>query len=348
MVKKTKIKSKKNEKTLSYKNKDSININGMINKTKRKIILKNIKNISKLNNTVSFQINPNSKKEFEKEYYKRYLYYIKEEFNSTILTMLYNFLLISGVIPDSYKDNRYFINEFIEIIINLLINEMELVIASLILDSMGWVQEGAEPWKYIYYICLYAKNRASDKFCFTILANILEENNPGFIDSYNKWININFNSNKKKEEQFKIMKINERYKELMKPLINDNKSHINYNELVNKIFLYSKKRHGEIIVQEQENKKNFDEENKKINYINDNNDNNDIYNLRLSQLKGNLHHDPLNLSNNPSGFFTPGRQSNFDIPFNYLGLSRNASNKSLNSLEGDIYKVSSMRFNNNQ
>ena len=242
-------------KKLKTNNKDSkkanenLNLSSIINKTKKKLSSTKKNNLTKLNTTVIFTINSNPlfQEEFEKEYQKRYLFYLREEFNSKVLTMFFNYISLTKTIPSSYKNNRYFLKEFIKIIFNLLINEIDLVAITLILDSMGWIKDGTDPWKYIYYISLKAKEKFSSENSLSFILKILEKNNPGFIDSYNKWaIKIN---DVKGLNVISVAKTNERFRELMKPAFLDGvqKKYINYNEIVNKIVGENKKEKTEQI-----------------------------------------------------------------------------------------------------
>ena len=81
-----------------------------------------------------------------------------EEFNSNIITMFFNYISSTTIIPNSFKNNRYFLKEFLKIIVDLLINEIDFATTALIFDYLGWIKEGEDPWLYIYFICLNAKS----------------------------------------------------------------------------------------------------------------------------------------------------------------------------------------------
>ena len=219
------------------KNREKLNISSIIRNTKKKLFFKKTNNLPKINTTVIFKINSNPllQEEFEKEYCKRYLFYVKEEFNFKIINMFFNYISLSTIIPNSFKNNIYFLKEFLKIIIDLLMNEIDLVTMTLIFDKIGWIAEGSDPWIYLYYICLYTKEKVMSENSYLNLEKILEKNNYGFINSFNKLKN-NINI-KEKLEQIEIIKTNERFRELKKAFnLNDNESKIiNYNEIVNKI-----------------------------------------------------------------------------------------------------------------
>ena len=341
MVKKVKIQKKSKE-----INKETINLSSTIKNIRTKLYYKRKNHFGEINTTVFFKINSNAslQEKYENEYHKRFLFYIKEEFNSKIITMFFNYITSTNIIPNKFKYNRYFLKEFLKIIIDLFINEIDLVTMTLILDNIGWINEGSEPWLYIYYVCLYAKEKASSENSYSILTKILEKNNPGFIDSFNKWTYKIGNNEKIKATD--ISKTNERFRELMKPMhLNDSqKKFINYNEIVNKIVSM-----------------NMQKENiapKNLIYKNNQNINlmpNNILNPVM------IHHSPLenasyptniNVINNKSKSPKKPGQSNLDLQQNnssrLFELSRGASKTSFmgNYFDTDLFKAPSIKFNN--
>lgn len=333
-------------KKLKTNNKDSkkanenLNLSSIINKTKKKLSSTKKNDLTKLNTTVIFTINSNPlfQEEFEKEYQKRYLFYLREEFNSKVLTMFFNYISLTKTIPNSYKNNRYFLKEFIKIIFNLLINEIDLVAITLILDSMGWIKEGTDPWKYIYYISLKAKEKFSSENSLSFILKILEKNNPGFTDSYNKW------ASKKNDVKglnvISVAKTNERFRELMKPIfMNESQNKfINYNEIVIKIIEMSKMKENIVPSKNIKIKENLND----INKIQ--------YPLEPGLLRNSL---------NPSIIFDgplrmgqqldippPSNQSFYDSKFLDLsrGGSRNNSSFLLySSLEQESFRIQNMK-----
>ena len=368
MVKKTKIQKKPKE---DNKHRKNVNLSLITKKTHFKLLLNNKYNISTLNTTIIFKVNDNPllQDKIDIEYYKLYILYLKEEMNSKIITMFFNYISLSKVIPNSFKNDRYFLQEFLKILVNLLINEIDLVIVTLLLDTLGWIEHGSEPWVYIYYISLIAKEKTTSGNTFSILMKILDKNNKGFKESFLQWrgnkniLNI--------LQQIEITKTNERLRDLMKP-INLNKDqikYINYNELVNRIIMNSKK------------KENIPPSINDISNINNNNINNSItpkkkniiINNKFNQYNYNPFKQPINQMNpldvipyhrgliyNYNKYGSPSKiakQPLLDIQQNssfyndkFFDLSRNGSRNnsffSFNSFDGDLSKMSSMRFNN--
>ena len=363
MVKKIKIQKKLKE---DNKHKKNVNLSLITRKTKFKLLLNNKYNISTLNTTIVFKVNENPllQDKIDIEYNKIYLSYLKEEINSKIITMFFNYISLSKVIPNSFKNDRYFLQEFLKILVNLLINEIDLVVVTLILDTLGWIEQGSEPWVYIYYICLSAKEKTTSDNTFSILMKILDKNNNGFKESFLQWMN---NKNIKNAlQQIDITKTNERLRDLMKPLnLNqDQIKYINYNELVNKIIMNSKQKENippsinnisNINTSFNENKKNIILNNKFNQY-------------NFNQIKQPINQMiPLDVMPYQSGFIynynkygSPskiGKQTLLDIQQNnsfyndkFFDLSRNGSRNNsffgLSSFDGELGKMPSMRFNN--
>ena len=334
----------------SEQKKEYYNLSSLTNKARLRLLSKKNSNFASINTTVKFNINSNPLKqdEFEKEYYKRYLFYIKEEFNSAIITMFFNYISSTAIIPNSFKNNRYFLKEFLKIIIDLLINELDLVTITIIFDNMGWIAQGEDPWTYIYYICLSGKEKASSEKSFSILTQILEKNNSGFNESYKNWAN-NIN-NKTKLDKVEILKVNERFRELMKPIyLNENqKKFINYNEIVNKIVTMTKQKE-----KEKENIAPKEQVNLPSN-INNTNTSCVLINPQNSKMQ----FGPLDVINYPSGL-NPSNKCDSPMKNNPQALeqfnsifdlsragSRNNSFMGLNFFDGELSKAPSMRFNN--
>ena len=332
------VKKVKNPKKSKEVIKENKNLSSVIKNIKTKLFSKRKNNFAAINTSVVFKTtsNPSLKEKFENEYHKRFLFYIKEEFNSKVVTMFFNYITTTTIIPNKFKNNRYFLQEFLKIIVNLLINEIDLVTMTLILDNIGWINEGSDPWQYIYYVCLFAKEKASSENSYTILTQILEKNNPGFIDSFNKWL-FKINSNKK-IKGIEISKTNGRFRELMRPihLNEDQKKFINYNDIVNKIVSINKQ------------KENI----APANHPGNNLTNTLIPSMNASQFKPPIENTPVRI--NSRGDF-PGKPipTILDLPkqnssSKFLDLSRGASKNSfmgVNSFDAELYNYSSIRFN---
>jgi hypothetical protein len=340
MVKKTKNQKKAKE---SNQIKKDINLSSINKKARVRLFSRQDNGIAKINTTVIFKLNSEAlcQKDFEKDYYKRYIFYMKEEFNSKIITMFFNYISSTKIIPDSFKKNRYFLKEFLKIIIDLLMNEIDLVTMTLIFDKIGWIAEGSDPWIYLYYICLYTKEKVSSENSYLNLEKILEKNNYGFINSFNKWKN-NINI-KEKLEQIEIIKTNERFRELKKAFnLNDNESKIiNYNEIVNKILSSSKLKNGKL---------------QPIKIVDNNIDMNinKIKSLPNNNINITSYQNPYINNNRFESQIKPGQRQNLDIQNNnsfyndkFFDLSRTGSRNSFmgfTSFDGELYKMPILEF----
>ena len=280
---------------------------------------------------------------------------MKEEFNIKIISMFFNYISSTKVIPSTFKNNMYFLKELLKIIIDLLINEIDLITITLIIDSLGWIKEGSDPWVYLYNVCMCAKQKSSSDNSFSILLQILNQKNKGFEDSYNQWVN-NI-KNKKKLNAIDIIKTNERFKELIKPIhLNENlKKFIDYNEIANKIISLSKQKEN-IPPTPQFNfsNLNIDDNNNALqrNIFNKPNTNaslivNDVLSLKSSMLSNNRIDNPLKQIQTSIFDLTPNNSFFNDKSLNLSrGGSRNNSFMTLRSHDGDLSKAPSMRFSN--
>ena len=236
--------------------------------------------------------------------------------------MYFNYISSSKIINHTVKDNRPFLIDFLKIITNLLMNEIDLsAMAFLLENKVKWLgpNETDLMWNHLYNVCLKAKQITSSDEIFEILINILETQNPGFKSCYNKWVVL-----KNCPNDLKIDDINKVYSELMQSnYLNQNKSKfINYNEAVNKILEFSEK--------PVKNKKKKGRKN--IGNKEGNKDNNTDNILEFPR-------------NPPSIFFDPNYPSN-------LIVSKTASNENFDlnfqrtSIFNNNFGLSSRNFNN--
>ena len=312
-------KLKNQKKTNSDSTPKTIDFSSLINQSQEKLSHQNLLSISL--NSVKFNINP-SGSDLEKKYHKKYISYFHEEFNSKIIKMYFNYISSSKIINHTVKDNRPFLIDFLKIITNLLMNEIDLsAMAFLLENKVKWLgpNETDLMWNHLYSVCLKAKQITSSDEIFEILINILETQNPGFKSCYNKWVVL-----KNCPNDLKIDDINKVYSELMQSnYLNQNKSKfINYNEAVNKILEFSEK--------PVKNKKKKGRKN--IGNKEGNKDNNTDNILEFPR-------------NPPSIFFDPNYPSN-------LIVSKTASNENFDlnfqrtSIFNNNFGLSSRNFNN--
>ena len=320
----------------------------LLNYKKKQKLLSTLENdIKKFNINIKFNIN-NLPDEIKRGYYKKYLKYTHKNLNSNIISMFFIYISSSNIIPLSFKNNHDFLEHFLKIIMNLLINEIELVIISLIFDKIGWVEDEIEPWTHIQYICLAAQKISSSNKLLFILLKVIDKNNFGFLINFNRWMN---NSNIKEILQsIKICDVNERFRDFRHPIyLNENqKKFINYNEIATKISSIpnqinnNKKVNLYILSNIQSNTNN------NINIVPSNTSNINIDNPFENSFNTSKN-ESINLFGNQNQTKTP--QKNFDLlQFNNsiggrFDLNRNNSYIPLNSGEKDEFKIQTFVLN---
>ena len=314
MVKK--LKTQKN-KTSAEAGEKTIDFSSLIDQTNKKLSKQNFADISV--NTVNFDINPTSS-DLEKKYQKKYATYLHEEFNFKIIKMFFNYISSSKIMPQEVKNNQPFIIDFLKIITNLLMNEIDIsTMAYLIENHVKWLDQNETDliWNHLYNVCLKTKQITSDNEVYDLLQNILNMKNKGFISYYNKWLKI-----KKVPDDVNIASINEMYNELMKSnYVNQNRSKfINYNEAVDKILKFSEKQ-KKVLKPKARKLEKLDELN-----LNQGNNNNSGLNI-AGQFPPMLSLDKNNsFIKEESMNFNPNSQLDMQRNNNILSLSRNGSN----------------------
>ena len=314
MVKK--LKTQKNKSSVEAGEK-TIDFSSLIDQTNKKLSKQNFADISV--NTVNFDINPTSS-DLEKKYQKKYATYLHEEFNFKIIKMFFNYISSSKIMPQEVKNNQPFIIDFLKIITNLLMNEIDIsTMAYLIENHVKWLDQNETDliWNHLYNVCLKTKQITSDNEIYDLLQNILNMKNKGFISYYNKWLKI-----KKVPDDVNIASINEMYNELMKSnYVNQNRSKfINYNEAVDKILKFSEKQ-KKVLKPKARKLEKLDELN-----LNQGNNNNSGLNI-AGQFPPMLSLDKNNSFNQEGSMnFNPNSQLDMQRNNNILSLSRNGSN----------------------
>ena len=314
MVKK--LKTQKNKSSAEAGEK-TIDFSSLIDQTNKKLSKQNFADISV--NTVNFDINPTSS-DLEKKYQKKYATYLHEEFNFKIIKMFFNYISSSKIMPQEVKNNQPFIIDFLKIITNLLMNEIDIsTMAYLIENHVKWLDQNETDliWNHLYNVCLKTKQITSDNEVYDLLQNILNMKNKGFISYYNKWLKI-----KKVPDDVNIASINEMYNELMKSnYVNQNRSKfINYNEAVDKILKFSEKQ-KKVLKPKARKLEKLDELN-----LNQGNNNNSGLNI-AGQFPPMLSLDKNNSFNQEGSMnFNPNSQLDIQRNNNILSLSRNGSN----------------------
>ena len=164
---------------------------------------------------------------------KNYAKYIKEIFNSKIINMFILYLNKSRNIlrEKEYDIEPNFINKFIHLIKDLNLNEIELVYLTLLLDKIGWGNKSIDYWNYFHCLGVYTKEFSVGELYVEEYLEGKDEFMKKYRDIINQKIIIDYEENK-----FTTKEINQRYKELTKPINSFcRKNFINYNNIVDKI-----------------------------------------------------------------------------------------------------------------
>ena len=234
--------------------------------------------------------------------------YIAETFNSRIIHMLIKYLNQNKEKLKLYEYDKEpnFINKFINLIKELCLNELELVYLTLLLDKFDWKFYCINNhWIYFYALGIYTKKKVTSEHA----SNYFLESKPKEVqEKYIKLVNDEKFENFEREG-IKIQEINQRFKELTKPINTFcRKNFVNYNSISDKIIKMSQP-YGEESYANQLIKEKILEENKNnINEINEENENN------IDEI---LEENKLLKNNSQSGISFPGsfyRRKNIIAP----------------------------------
>ena len=182
------------------------------------------------------------------EHYKRY---ISEEFNTTCIVFINRLISESQSLPLHIK-NMYNVHKLIlKIVKELMMNEYEIAIFSLLLDDVGWSRDNYLFEDNLFYIGLYVKKYTLDKeFDFLMKYYGVVKNE--FEKKYMKWKSesesmLNGNNNgsggcnsNSKESGVNLSRINFRFRLLKQPYnIYCKTNYVDYNCVVDKILKMS-------------------------------------------------------------------------------------------------------------
>lgn len=305
-----------------------------------------------------------NKKEKEKEYNNRYSKYMTEQFNSTLVGMVVTYINNNSSFPKDFQLESNFINKLINLIKHLLMNEIELVNLTILIDKIGWKHQTIDHWTYFCILGIYVKKLVGNEEESNLLINYFQIKNNKFLDFYK----IIYEKEIKKKfdiKDFSIKTINKRFKEISKPINSYcKKDYIKYNVMADKIVNlsqpYGKESNGIQLYNNEYLKLNIDKKNNfevdlKGNYksyeiisnvqnnnLNTNNNNFSYANISISNIEDELLKNNVNSINlwNKQNIMDFNNQSNYFQNLNYVNkpsfhLSMNLENN-----------VSNINFNN--
>ena len=177
-----------------------------------------------------------SKKTEESAYKKLHNNYLKNNFNTNIISMITQLINTSTTLPKDLKNNYPLNNILLDIVKELMLSDLEIVYYSLFLDIFGWTNEYYDVKDNLVITGLSVKkflNKDTD-----IIENHLDKNYEKMHDKFNNWVNSQ--SDFKKNLSFGPMIVNERNNLLKRPFnCYCKNNYIDYNDVVDKILQLS-------------------------------------------------------------------------------------------------------------
>ena len=179
----------------------------------------------KHNNNNNIHVNSNIE-----TYDKKYYYYITEEFNMKCISLIVKYIHISKTLSENERTNRNIHKELISITKQLMMNEFEITLFTLLIDEYGWVDD-REP-DHLLFIGILTKYHSCLSAEFFL--KHFKESKPNIVNHYIQW------KDSKATRIFNIADINRMYNKLNKPYnIYCTKDYIDYNNAVDKIIQLS-------------------------------------------------------------------------------------------------------------
>ena len=306
----------------------------------------------------------------EKDYYQKYVKYMTEDFNSTIVSMVITYINKNKSLISEYLKEPNFINKFINLIKHLLMNEFELSCFTIILDEMGWCHPEIEHWIYFCILGVYSKKIVCGEEESSLLIDIFTQKNNEFINYYTLICDEEM-MNKFEKEKITIQFINEKFRQLTKPINSYcRRNFIIYNGVVDKIVkwsqpygdesngnqLYNNEQQINLINQNNEFTFNLKGDYNQLDFlipldnkknIKNINDNNIINNNNINNIINNNYHN-INNSNFNINNINNNNYNNllFQNNSNGLNLNNEQSKSYINNLNINKYNLSDLNIHN--
>ena len=223
-------KSQVKNKEIKKKKKDKIKL------TKELDMLKFKKKINyEIENNLFPDINNFIKNNYQKEknYSSIYKNYINEEFSPLCLVIINRIISNSETLNYDIKNNNELHKILLSLTKQLMMNEYELTIFSMILDEFGWSNIDFSINDYLMFIGFFVKKLSSDDEL--IIFDYIKKIDNSILDKYSKWKKI-YNDKIKNHNNFTYNEVNKRFKLLKRPFnIYCKNNFIDYNNVVEKI-----------------------------------------------------------------------------------------------------------------
>ena len=230
--------------------------------------------------------------------------YLLNEFTSNCLNYINNIILYAPKNSLKKYQGIFELNKiFISIVKELLMNEFELLLLSLYLETLNISCQDLMSFKEsLIFICFFIKKLTISEDKLSPINSFLIRKYQGFNDKFNIWLETN-SSIFNKKLFFEYPEINQRFKEFNKPhSIFCKSNYLDYNLIIDRILTMS--------VPYNENKNENISLNKKANMMNNNiSEYNNILNNQLNIFTQN---------NNNQNYFINNDNINFNNNFNYI------------------------------
>ena len=230
--------------------------------------------------------------------------YLSNEFTSNCLNYINKIILNAPKNSLKKFQGIFELNKiFISIVKELLINEFELLLLSLYLETLNISCQDLMSFKEsLIFICFFIKKLTISEKKLSPINFFLNRKYQGFNDKFNIWLELN-SSIFNKKLFFEYPEINERFKEFNKPhSIFCKSNYLDYNLIIDRILTnsitYNEYKYENIYLNKRENNTNIKMPGS-----------NNIFNNQFNIFSNN--------KNNPS-FFINNDNINFNNNFNYL------------------------------
>ena len=322
---------KKYHTTLTAKEKKALKLKGINIEKVKKEFLQQLYTKEEDNYT---QIDNNNN-----QYEYKYQEYLNYTFNSRSVAMIVSFMNKTKLFPENLKKTQKFLIHLIQIIKKLMMNEIEITLFTLNIDSYDWKNNNLNHELCLFFLGLYTK-QITNKDCSLLFSKFRNENKT-FLDNYQKW------EKNLKKERFRIDKVNERFREINKPYNTYCKNNfIDYNGVVDIIYQLSQpygkeNKGGKIKVRKEiDNEHNNVDNNNIDNNVNVNNEIKKesikhIFENEQNKLKkNNVNINEPNLFQKPSFYFAK-RESSFGPSYIFRNSMNRQSFNNLNLFKGN-------------
>lgn len=202
---------------------------------------------------------------FVENYSEHYKKYICEEFNTMCIVFINRLISESQTLPLDVKNSNNVHKILLKNVKELMMNEYEITLFSLLLDDIGWLNDNFSFEEHLFFCGLSVK-KMTLKEDVKIFINYFSQINKGFIEQLEKWETAQKDKLNLNDRKYKYNQVYSRFCILKKPYnIYCKTNYIDYNSVVDKILRMSLP-YSENKPREEED---TSDENSKLNDINE-------------------------------------------------------------------------------